>query len=167
MYYKSMGTDLGYNILEQVLSGEIDGVSICAHAVSGGRAGSKTQGAVNEFLANNPYLTSVKKRGKTPGGPLIMGKYSLKTHESRANWLRLIPDAGNDMRGRAGFAIHGRGARGGDGCIVPTDFNVVILLHSLVSEREKTGAPAPTLAVYAIGDFDSHDRRLDRWSSTA
>lgn len=167
MYYKTMGTDLGYNILEQVLVGEIDGVSINAHAVSGGRAGSKTSGVVNHFLANNPYLTSVKKKGAIPGGPLIMGKYALQTHESRPNWLRLIPDAGNDMRGRAGFAIHGRGVRGSDGCIVPTDFNVVKLLYALVASREASGASTPTLAVYAVGDFDSYERQLAAWSATA
>jgi len=167
MYYKNMGADLGFNILEQTLTGEIDGVSISAHAVSGGRAGSKTPGAENPILANNPYLTSVKKQGKRAGGPLIMGLYTLRTHEKRANWIRLIPYADNRMRDRAGFAIHGRGARGSDGCIVPTDFNVVKLLHSLVASREASGAAAPILAVYAVGDFDVLDRRLAEWSSTA
>ena len=167
MYYKNVGADLGYNILEQVLVGEIDGVSINAQAGSGGRAGSKTAGAVNPFLANNPYLTHVKKRGKGAGGALIMGKYSLKTHESRANWIRLIPFEENNMKGRDGFAIHGRGARGSDGCIVPTEFSLVKLLHKLVLNREQAGKPAPILVVYAIGDSDSYDQKLAKLSSTA
>jgi hypothetical protein len=162
-----MGTDLIYNIVEQLLAGTIDGTSVSAHVVSGGRAGSKTKGAVNPFLANNPYATGVKKQDKTPGGPLILGTYTLQTHESRANWIRLAPAAGNSMRGRAGFAIHGRGPRGSDGCIVPTDFAVVKLLCALVKAREKKGGPAPTLGVVAIGDFDFIDRRLDEMRRTA
>lgn len=167
MYYKTQGADLGYNILEQVLTGEIDGVAISAHAVSGGRAGSKTKGAVNPFLANNPYLTSVKKLANQPGGPLIMGKYSLKTHETKANWLRLVPFPENDMKNRDGFAIHGRGLRGSDGCIIPTDFNVVTLLYSLVRNRENAGEAAPILSVYAIGDLERYDRHLALLSSVA
>src|SRR3954469_15036364 len=127
-------TDLLYNIVEETLVGSIDGVSISAQAGSGGRAGSKTAGAVNLFLANNPYATRVKKTGKHPGGPLPMARYELRTHESHANWIRLTPIAVDDplLRGRAGFAIHGRGPWGSDGCIVPTDFTVVRLIHRLV-----------------------------------
>ena len=55
------GTDLVYNIVEELLTGSIDGVSITAQAVSGGRAGSKMKGVVNPLLANNPYATGVKK----------------------------------------------------------------------------------------------------------
>ena len=157
------GTDLAYNIVEEVLVGRIDDTAINAHAVAGGRAGSKTPGAVNSMLANNPYATGIKKVGNRPGGPLIMGEYRLVTHESRANWIRLEPNAENSMQGRAGFAIHGRGARGSDGCIVPTDFNQALKLYSLVKARETSGKPAPTLAVVAIGDLDFIERRL-RWS---
>lgn len=167
MYYRVIGADLGYNILEHTLSGDIDGVHFQAQAGSGGRAGSKTPGAVNIFLANNPYLTGVKKTGSQAGGALVMGRYRLKTHEKRANWIRLIPLTGNAMKGRDGFAIHGRGLRGSDGCIVPTDFNVVTALHSLVAKREREGRPAPVLAVYAIGDLEAYDRKLARMSSTA
>ena len=161
------GTDLVYNIVEELLSGSIDGVSISAHVGSGGRAGSKTRGAVNPFLANNPYATGVKSQGDLAGGPTVMGKYTLRTHESHKNWIRLIPDAQNNMHGRDGFAIHGRGPVGSHGCIVPTDFNVVTLLHKLVKAREKDGQRAPTLAVVAIGDLDAVDRRLERLRSTA
>ena len=161
------GTDLTYNIVEHSLSGTIDGVTITAYAVSGGRAGSKTKGAVNPFLANNPYLTGVKMKDKIPGGPLIMGKYKLRTHESKANWIRLVPFSENNMKNRDGFAIHGRGKRGSDGCIVPTDFNIVKLLHSLLKAREKAAKPAPTLAVIAVGDLDFIDKKLKTLSQTA
>ena len=109
-------TDLVYNIVEELLSGSIDGTFISAYAVSGGRAGSKMKGVVNFVLANNPYATGVKKTNAIPGGPLIMGKYQLKTHESKTDQIRLVPDAGNDMHGRSAFLIHGRGKRGSDGC---------------------------------------------------
>jgi hypothetical protein len=165
-----VGTDLTYNIVEEVLGGSIDGVLISAAAVSGGRAGSKTPGAVHLFLANNPYATRVKKSNTTPGGPLVIGKYRLKTHESTPNWIRLLPFGETHMHKRDGFAIHGRGKRGSDGCIVPTDFAVVQQLYSLVAARERSGGPAPTLAVVAIGDLDAVERRLKRleaWSRTA
>ena len=159
-------TDLIYNLVEERLSGSIDGTVIQAHAVSGGRAGSKQVGVLNPFLANNPYATHVKKTSQNPGGPLIMGKYNLKTHESKPNWIRLIPLATNDMRNRAGFAIHGRGAWGSDGCIVPTDFHVVQTLCSLVKVREKAGKAAPTLAVISLGDLDYLEKKLQRYSQT-
>ncbi len=165
------GTDLIYNILEEQLVGEIDKVSISAYAVSGGRAGSKTRGAVNPLLANNPYATRVKKKGEKqdapPGGPIVLGRYSLQTHETKANMIRLVPAAGTDMHGRSGFLIHGRGPRGSDGCIVPTDFHLVQLLHKLVKARETAGKAAPTLAVVAIGDFRSLDLKLDQLNRTA
>src|SRR6266508_5860287 len=140
------GTDLVYNIVEELLTGFIDGTSITAQAVSGGRAGSKMQGVVNPLLANSPYATGIKKKGTMPGGPTIMGKYQLKTHESKQNWIRLVPFAENLMHGRNGFAIHGRGRRGSDGCIVPTDFAVVQHLYAIVAAREESRRAAPTLA---------------------
>jgi hypothetical protein len=153
------GTDLEYNIAEQRLVGEIDGTQINATAVAGGRAGSKKSGVVNVFLANNPYATAVKKKGDRPGGPLPMTTYYLKTHESKPNWIRLNPKAGDGALGdRAGFAIHGRGPRGSDGCIVPSDFHIVKLLYKLVKGREKAGKPAPTLEVIAAGDLEIFER---------
>lgn len=96
-----------------------------------------------------------------------MGKYFLKTHESKENWIRLNPFSQNNMKNRDGFAIHGRGFRGSDGCIVPADFNIVKLLYKLTLNREKNGLSAPTLAVFAIGDFESYDKRLAMLSSLA
>jgi len=153
-------TDLLYNIVEQTLVGAIDGVPITAQAGSGGRAGSKTKGAVNMFLANNPYATSVKKTAAHPGGPLPRARYKLTTHESRDLWIRLTPleEDGAMLGKRDGFAIHGRGSWGSDGCIVPTDFTVVQLIHRLVKARESAGKEAPTLEVVAAGDFAPFDR---------
>ena len=151
-------TDLVYNIVEESLTGKIDGTAISARAVSGGRAGSKTPGAVEFLLANNPYATGVKK-GKTAGGPIPLATYLLKTHESKPNWIRLLPaDGKTSVKGRDGFAIHGRGKRGSDGCIVPTDFHLVQLLYGLVKDRETAGNTAPTLAVVATGDLDRFDK---------
>jgi hypothetical protein len=160
MLFSTTGTDLVYNIVEEQLTGLIDGVSIDAYAGSGGRAGTKTKGAVNIFLANNPYATGVKKQGQRPGGPLPLARYTLKTHETKSVWIRLLPFAEDErlLGNRAGFAIHGRGTWGSDGCIVPDDFHVVQKLHALTKAREKAGKPAPTLAVVAIGDFERFDR---------
>jgi hypothetical protein len=83
-----------------------------------------------------------------------MGKYKLVLHESRKNWIRLIP-FDQAMYGRDGFAIHGRGQRGSDGCIVPTDFLVVLKLCSALDGLAKSGQPAPILEAYAEGqDLD-------------
>ena len=149
----STSTDLVYNIVEQTLRGKIDTVEINAHAVSGGRAGSKEKGAVDHRIADNPFATHLKKTSDRPGGPTPLRRFSLKTHETRPNWIRLIPLAGEDLGDRSGFAIHGRGTRGSDGCIVPTAFHNVLLIWKLVKAREDAGKPAPTLAVVAIGDL--------------
>jgi hypothetical protein len=167
MRFGTTNTDLTYNIVEQLLEGEIDGQTVYARAVSGGRAGTKTPGVENVFLANNPYLTRVKKKGANPGGPTIMGKYRLFTHERKSNWIRLVPYDDTTMFGRDGFAIHGRGPRGSDGCIVPTDFAVVQQVYRLVKARERAKRPPPTLTVVAVGDLDVIDRRLKILQQTA
>jgi hypothetical protein len=41
------GTDLVFNTVEQTLTGKIGETAISAHAVSGGRAGSKKKDVVN------------------------------------------------------------------------------------------------------------------------
>jgi hypothetical protein len=150
--------DLTYNISSGVLSGMVDGVSILCHAGSGGRAGTKTPGALNIWLANNPFATGVVlgKNNEHPGGPLPMGKYRLSLHESRENWLRLLPVDPSLMRGRTLMAIHGPGERGSDGCVVPTDFANVLLLVKLARQRRNGGRPDITLKVVAIGqDLDA------------
>ena len=155
--------ELTYNIASGILSGAIDGASILAQAGSGGRAGTKTPDGLNWWLANNPFATAVKLSSDhlRPGGPLPIGRYSIVPHESRPNWLRLVPESQNQMHGRAGFAVHGRGPRGSDGCIVPTDFAVVMRLHKLVKQRMANGGPQVLLDVVAIG------QDLDRQLRTA
>jgi hypothetical protein len=160
--------DLTYNIIEAHLTGRVDGVRINARALSGGRAGSKLTGVQQYFLANNPFATKIKLQEGVPGsagGTLPMGRYRLHLHESRKNWIRLIPAPGTQMHGRSGFAIHGRGTRGSDGCIVPTDFPVVQHLCKLVEARQRTGKPEIELTVVAVGT--DVDRKLREWTHTA
>jgi hypothetical protein len=155
--------ELRYNIASGLLEGVVDGVRIHGQAGSGGRAGSKSEGALNWWLANNPFATRVKLSAdhSNIGGPLPMGSYRLNLHESRSNWIRLTPLADTLMHGRDGFAIHGRGKRGSDGCIVPTDFNLVLKLCQLVGRRERAKRPAVVVDVYAEG------QHLDRQLRTA
>ncbi len=163
--------DLTYNIVEMTLTGSIDGHRVNATAYSGGRAGSKQANAVHPMLANNPFATGVKKikKGdKTIGGTIPLGTYALKTQEDKHHkYIRLNPVAGTNLHGRGGFLIHGRGPRGSDGCIVPQNFAVVVSLYGLVEHREKSGRPAPTLEVVAIGDIDVIEQRMQTWSHTA
>ncbi len=155
MYENALSScDLVFNIAECRLVGKIGVTHISATAVTGGRAGSKTKGVVNYLIANNPFATGVKKSGARPGGPLPLGKYTLVRHEKKENWIRLVPLAGTDLKGRDGFAIHGRGSWGSDGCIVPSDFHNVQLIYKLVKSIEVEGRPAPTLEVIAAGDLD-------------
>ena len=155
--------DLTYNIASGLLQGRVGDTSISASAGSGGRAGSKTAGALNWWLANNPFATAVKlaKDKSNPGGPLPLGKYRIAPHEKRADMLRLAPFDAAQMHGRTGMLIHGRGPRGSDGCIVPTDFAVVRLLCSLVKSRRERGEPDLVLQVIAFG------QDLDRQNQTA
>ena len=158
-------TDLTSNICDCKLSGAIDGTQILAHAVSGGRAGSKTDGAVNELIANNPFTYKMKLEHGGVGGVLPITEYVLRTHEDRVkrpNWIRLVPLHPEKMANRNGMAIHGRGPRGSDGCIVPTDFNIVIKIYNLVDSMEKAGKSGPTLAVVAIGDLEYYIERLGK-----
>ena len=145
-----MHADLQYNLADGHLSGSIGGYKISARAGSGGRAGSKTPDALNWWLANNPFAVCVKLSSGNPGGPLPMGRYRLALHESRKNWIRLLPFS-QAMFGREGFAIHGRGLRGSDGCIVPSDFLVVLQICSALAQIERSGGPAPVLEVVAEG----------------
>ncbi len=164
-------SDLTYNIVEMRLTGIIDGKTFDASAFSGGRAGSKQKNAVHPILANNPFLTGVKKETKDDiGGSLPLGMYELKTHEdkkNKKNWIRLNPVAGTNMKTRGGMAIHGRGQRGSDGCIVPEAFDNVLAIHALCAAREKSGRAPPTLEVVAIGDLDHIQTRMANWASTA
>jgi len=160
--------DLTFNVVDGRLTGKIGTYNVNAVAGSGGRSGSKTQGACNYFLANNPFATHTKLEKTKPGsvgGTLPQGIYTLRTHEKKHNQIRLVPDTGNDMHGRDGFLIHGRGPRGSDGCIVPSDFHVVVKLYEVLKKQEADGLPAPSLQVIAVGA--DPDLKLQQWRTTA
>lgn len=153
--------ELMYNISSRLLVGQIDGQSISAYAGSGGRAGTKTKDGLNWWLANNPLATHVRLPSSKshPGGPLPLGIYRMVLHETRHNWLRLLPLDDRQMNGRSGMAIHGRGTRGSDGCIVPTDFAVVMSLCKLAEGRKNSGGRDIRVQVVAIGqDLDRQNR---------
>jgi len=153
--------ELTYNIASGLLCGQVDGTYISACAGSGGRAGTKAKDGLNWWLANNPLATHVKLPADKshPGGPLPMGTYRVVLHETTPNWLRLLPLDERQMHGRSGMAIHGRGPRGSDGCIVPTDFAVVMQLCKLVRDRKAAGGPDVLLQVVATGqDLDRKNR---------
>lgn len=153
-----LAVDLTYNIAEEQLFGAIDGARIKAHAVSGGRGGSTTPGAVNWFLQNNPLATHIHA-GSHAFGPLPLGWYHMRQHESHKRWVRLVPLAGNIMHGRAGFAIHPRGPTGSHGCIVPDDAHTVDRILDALRRRKSAGGPDPVLQVVAIGsDLDLKSR---------
>jgi hypothetical protein len=169
--------DLHYNIATCRLRGNLAGITINVYAVSGGRAGTKTLGAENWWLSNNVFATHVKlndHNADSVGGPLPQGLYKLSLHESKPNWIRLTPSHLGNMHGRntvlprkesvgiaiqpatnsygrAGFAIHGAGPRGSDGCIVIPDFSVLQQLCSLVENRQDNGGLPFVLKVYAEG----------------
>ena len=155
-------TELSYNIASMRLTGNIDGTPIDTIAFSGGRGGSKTAGAVNQVVVNNPFLTSLKENSKKNivGGPLPMGIYKLQPHEARPNWIRLIPQNTISMHNRDGFAIHGRGPEGSQGCIVPRDFNIVQTIYKLVKERRDNKKIPVFITVYATGDLDYFQNKL-------
>lgn len=115
--------NLTFAIFEGVLTGTAGGKSWHVFAASGGRGGSKTPKVVDPTVANNPYATGVKLKSGNSGGPIPAGRYVIEkpvaNYKGRGRWAKLIPDKCNSMHGRAGFAIHGSGPRGSDGCIVP------------------------------------------------
>jgi hypothetical protein len=159
--------DFTFNITEGSLTGELDGEHYNSRASSGGRGGTKTQGAEQYFLVNNPFSAGVKLRDgdkASVGGTLPLGRYSLRAHQKRDR-IRVEPLPGTASQGRDGLLIHGRGPRGSDGCIVPADFHVVQRLYTALLKREKAGAAAPVLEVIAVGA--DVDKKLREWRTTA
>lgn len=118
--------DLTYDISARRLVGTVDGTTFDILAVSGGRAGSTTPGAVDTWLSNNPFKTHQKESATKKGGPIPPGTYTMEAIHPVNSWKRIVltPDASNDMSAdagdtRAGFLIHPRGPIGSQGCIVP------------------------------------------------
>jgi len=153
-----MRLQLTYNIVEQRLVGCISGVAINCTAGSGGRAGTKTKDAENWWLKNNALATHVHQ-GAHQFGPLPQGRYYMRLHEKHNNMVRLDPFPTNFMYGRSGFLIHGRGAIGSHGCIVPYDFNDVMKIYTAVKTYISTHKSNPVLEVIAVGsDVDRQFR---------
>lgn len=126
-----------YNIENRLLTGRLEGTSISVYAGSGGRSGSKVV-EENLFLANNSLATHIggeKNQGTHNFGPIPIGIYTLKIHEQRKNWIRLIHNKSNSMYGRNGFAIHGRGSTGSHGCIVPEKFQIILDIIKVLKEN--------------------------------
>jgi len=126
---------LTYYIFEGVLAGIIDNDEIHVTAWSGGAGGSRKLGPTEN--ANNPYSYAVKeidnKKSPMRGGPIPPGPYQIyppgKDHTlglcAKLNPLFTPPN------GRGGFAIHGQGPKGSDGCIVLPDVNFSDVMRAL------------------------------------
>ena len=132
--------DMMYMIKDQILVGTVNGIHFQMNAVSGGRAGSKVPRAVNADVANNPYRTDQKlnKRKRIVGGPLPCGLYQMEAEtKKKFARIKLIPASSNLMTGREPytFAIHGRGQRGSDGCIVPLVYPELVNLRNAVQQN--------------------------------
>jgi hypothetical protein len=144
-----------YLIKERLLFGDVGGEHFSMTAVSGGRAGSKEGGVVDHSVANNPYCTGQKlnnSRGIV-GGPIPCGTYVMEIDTTKkSKWIRLVPHSSNFMGSRGGFAIHGKGLRGSDGCIVPLVYvDLVKLWHAVKQnngvELEVAGGDLSTVTV--------------------
>lgn len=119
--------ELNYSISSAILSSLSSTQPFTIVAYSGGRGGSKTPGAADPLIMNNPLAMCVKTdhAAGIHGGPLPIGSYTIDPpahHPHLGYSARLTPIAGTSlfgMCGRDGFYIHGRGPHGSDGCIVP------------------------------------------------
>jgi hypothetical protein len=80
---------------------------------------------------NNPNAESVPgAKGKADAGPIPEGNYAIGKQQDNVTGtgtvlvdsMRLTPDSGNDMHGRAGFLMHGdnkaHNKSASEGCIV-------------------------------------------------
>jgi hypothetical protein len=121
---KTAGTArLTYYIFEGLLVGIVNGKLVSLSAYSGGRGGSYDKDAPTKD-ANNPYSYALKEEDKggvhTAGGPIPPGAYTINSpaqSKQLGHFAGLDPDEKlpND---RGGFAIHGMGPHGSEGCIV-------------------------------------------------
>ena len=119
----SPGTgQLSYFIFEGVLTGVFGRDQIYITAWSGGAGGSKKLKPTDD--ANNPYSYGVKEvsdpKNPTRGGPIPPGPYRILPPGRDAHLglcSRLVPQF-TPLNHRGGFAIHGQGPKGSDGCIV-------------------------------------------------
>jgi hypothetical protein len=150
--------DITFNMATGDLTGTFDGWHFRVHASAGGRTGSTTPGVIREVLVNNPFATQIKKPDNVDigyAGPLPMGRYTLKPHETLPNRIRLNPDGHNVMYNRGSFLIHCHGPIGSEGCIVPDEDAFTKSLYKRVVAHQ---GPPLTLQVEAVGDLDYFER---------
>jgi hypothetical protein len=123
---------LTYYIFEGALTGLIDDSEIFVLAWSGGAGGSRKLEPTED--GNNPYSYAVKEidNPKNPrrGGPIPPGSYQIypPTKDKHLGLCAKLHPLFTPPNGRGGFAIHGQGPKGSDGCIVLPDakFNDVM-----------------------------------------
>ena len=138
---------LTYFIFEGVLTGFIDSEFVHTNAYSGGAGGSIDRPATRKMPArkaalqttdaNNPYSTGVIENGAVRGGPLPEGSYSIAIPEKDAKLgLCARLSYGSVFKVRTGgFAIHGQGPKGSDGCIVIPDANFHDIMDGLTKSK--------------------------------
>lgn len=156
---------LTYYIREAILEGIVAGEFIQILAVSGGGAGKTDRNYASnlppeEPYFNNPTYTGIRKSSNEGirGGPLPTYHYIIGKPEHNKAILTptqnmLTPVSGATFKtetGRdGGFQIHGRGAIGSDGCIVPL---VPAEFHRLMEGLKKDGGGLLTVKDSMQGD---------------
>lgn len=130
---------LTYYIFEGVLTGVFGSEVIHITAWSGGAGGSRKLTPTED--ANNPYSYALKEidNPKNPvrGGPIPPGPYQIYPPEKSSKLgpcARLEP-LFTPPNNRGGFAIHGQGPKGSDGCIVIPDKE----FHGVMDKLKKSG----------------------------
>ena len=133
---RSPGTgQLSYFIFEGVLVGVFGSDQVYFTAWSGGAGGSRRLKPTDD--ANNPYSYGVKEVADplhpTRGGPIPPGPYHILPpgkDPHLGHCSKLVP-LFTPLNHRGGFAIHGQGPKGSDGCIVVPDKSFRPLMDKL------------------------------------
>ncbi len=156
---------LTYYIREAILEGIVSGEFIQIVAVSGGGSGKTdnkytTNLPPEEPYFNNPTYTGVRKSQSEGirGGPLPAYLYIISKPERNRAILTPTKNRHTAVSGATfkmetgrdgGFQIHGRGAVGSDGCIVPL---VPDEFHQLMERLRKDGGGLLTVKDSMEGD---------------
>lgn len=100
-------------------------IGLLAHVAVPGR---EADHAFSAYAGQPPYVNSAADDGKECLGPLPAGTYTIGEPIADGGHLgpyvmELLPAAGNNMKGRSGFYIHGDSkdhpGYASEGCIVP------------------------------------------------
>lgn len=132
---------LTYYIFEGVLAGIIDRDEIHVLAWSGGAGGSRKLLPTKD--ANNPYSYAAKevadKKNPIRGGPIPPGPYQIypPSKDHKLGLCARLRPLFTPPNNRGGFAIHGQGPKGSDGCIVLPDGDFREIMDKL--ERSEGG----------------------------